>query len=124
MLFWLRCVAINIILICVLLLASTYSMLRRKSVDTRPFTPGVTVENFKRMHRNTPQAEVLKLFGCKGRFDRSVPEYDIWDCPECKVRIRFYTAAHAGSYFYRDDNTPYVYTGELITNEGKVYSIP
>jgi hypothetical protein len=122
MLFWQRCVAVHIILLFVLLLASTYSLIRRTSVDSAPFSPGVTLENFKRMHRNTPETEVIKLFGCKGRFDHEFGE--IWDGPECKVRIRFYSAAEAGSYFYRNDPTPHLYTGELVTNEGKVYTIP
>ena len=69
MLFWRRIVAVHFVLITVLLLASTFAMLRRSRVDTTPFTPGVTVENFQRMHRNTPGTEVLKFFGCKGRFD-------------------------------------------------------
>jgi hypothetical protein len=124
MLFWRRILAVHIILLAVLLLASTFSLLRRTSVDRTPFSPGVTLENYQRMHRNTPAAEVSKLFGCKGRFDPEMPGYAIWDGPECKVRIRFYTAAHAGSYFYADDPTPYLYTGELVTDEGKVYTIP
>jgi hypothetical protein len=124
MLFWRRIVAVHIVLVVVLLFASTFALIRRSRVDTTPFTPGVTVENFQRMHRNTAGTEVLKLFGCKGRYDPNMPEYSIWDGPECKVRLRFYTAAQAGSYFYHDDRTAYVYIGELITDEGKVYTIP
>jgi hypothetical protein len=80
-----------------------------------PPPPSVTVENFKRIRVGTRLGDVEERFGCRGKLDRNAGyEYLVWTGEDCKVRIRFLAM---GDY-------DCVQSGELITNEGDVFTVP